>query len=97
MGPDPPPQSAAGQAHKQAVYRHLGDVRVPLSVELGQLRLPLARARRLQPQDVIVLEKLAGEAFEVRANGYAFALGEIVVDAELLTCRITQFIQQPRS
>lgn len=83
-------------ARKQAVYRHLGDVHVELAVELGRKRIPLDEARRMAVTDVIVLDKLAGESFEIQANGYTFALGEIVVDRDQLTCRITQFIQQPQ-
>ena len=44
---------------------------------------------QLKEQDVIELDKLAGEAFEVRVNGRVFALGEVVVVTDLMAIRIT--------
>jgi len=86
----------AGLERKRAVYAHMGDVGVEISVELGRKNIPLSQARGLGEKDIIELDKLPGEAFEMRANGHLFALGEIVVAGDEMGCRITQLIQQAR-
>ena len=58
--------------------RHLGDMEVEAIVEMDRKKMKLSQARRLQPGDVVALEKLAGEAFDVSINGAVFAKGEIV-------------------
>jgi len=82
--------------HKRAAYAHMGDVHVHIEVELGRKSVPLHEACQLREQDIIELDKLAGEAFEMRANGHLFAVGEIVVISDLMACRITQFVEQAR-
>lgn len=73
-----------------ANYAHLGDVLFELSLELGRKELSLREAAQLQVGDIIGLDKLAGESFEIRANDHPFAEGEIVVVTDLLACRITR-------
>jgi len=86
----------AALERKRAVYAHMGDVGVEISVELGRKNIPLSQARSLGEKDVIELDKLAGTAFEMRANGHLFAEGETVVVADQMACRITRIIQQER-
>ncbi len=81
---------------KRAAYAHMSDVHVKIEVELGRKYVSLHEVRQLQEQDVIELDKLAGEALEMRANGHLFAVGEIVVITDLMACRITQFVEQAR-
>lgn len=75
---------------KTAAFRHLGDVKVEIAVELGRKNLRLSEAMYLRKGDCIELDKLAGEAFAVSLNGYPFAEGEIVVVADYAACRITR-------
>ncbi len=96
MTAETPIMDQARLEHKRATYAHVGDVGVEISVELGHKSIPLSQARCLRKDEVIELDKLAGEAFEMRANGHPFALGEIAVVADLMAFRITQFIQQAR-
>ena len=72
--------------------RHLGDMEVEAIVEMDRKKMKLSQARRLQPGDVIALEKLAGEAFDVSINGAAFAKGEIVCVGESMACRLTRMV-----
>ncbi|MEW6751277.1 MAG: SUMF1/EgtB/PvdO family nonheme iron enzyme [Candidatus Latescibacterota bacterium] len=64
-------------------------MRLDLTVELGRLQSPLDLVQRIRPQDVIELDKLAGEAFEIRVNGQVFGWGETVVVGEQMACRVT--------
>jgi flagellar motor switch protein FliN/FliY len=67
----------------------VGLAQLEICCELGRRWITLAQARRLKPQDVIELDKLAGESFEVRVNGRRFALGETVVVTERMAVRLT--------
>lgn len=73
-----------------ANYAHLGDVLFELSLELGRKELSLREAAQLRVGDIFELDKLAGEAFEIRANDHPFAEGEVVVLTDLMACRITR-------
>lgn len=71
-------------------FAHLGNILFEITLELGRKELSLREAAQLQVGDVIELDKLAGEAFEIRANDHLFAEGEVVVVTDLLACRITR-------
>lgn len=64
---------------RDSMGRHLGDVPLELTAELGRVALSLERARRLRPGDVLRWGKLAGEPFDVRVNGVLVAFGETVL------------------
>ena len=70
----------------------LGNVHVDVVVEVARKEITLGEARRLKEGDVIDLNKLAGEAFEILLNGRLFAEGEIVVVTDLMAVRITRLI-----
>lgn len=72
--------------------RHLGDMEVEAVVEMDRKKMKLSQAQCLQPGDVVALDKLAGEAFDVSINGAAFAKGEIVVVADRMACRLTRMV-----
>ncbi len=75
-------------------HADLNDVFVDITVELGRKEVRLAETRRLQVGDVIALDKLAGEAFDILINRRAFAEGEIVVVTDLMAVRITRLIDR---
>ena len=75
-----------------AGYVDLGDVRVEVECELGRKAVTLEEASRMTAGDVIELDKLAGEAFDIRVNGQRFASGEIVVVEDLMAVRVTQMV-----
>ena len=83
-------QGADRRQRKLANYAHLEDIELELTLELGRRQMSLEELGRLREQDVVELDKLAGEAFEVRVNDQIFALGEIVVVTDLLACRLTE-------
>jgi len=70
----------------------LDNVVVDLTCELGRKQMTLREVRQLKEQDVIQLNKLAGEAFAVRVNGRLFAEGEVVVLADEMSIRITRLM-----
>jgi len=74
----------------------LDNVVVDLTCELGRKEMTLREVRQLKEQDVIELDKLAGEAFEVRLNGRRFAEGEIVVVTDEMGVRVTRLVSVPQ-
>ena len=77
-------------------YAHLGDIGLKVTVEFGRREMAVEDARRLKVDDVIELDKLAGEAFEIRMNGRYFAVGEVVVVTDLMAVRITEMAGVPQ-
>lgn len=73
-------------------YAHLGDVRVDVDCELGRKAMSLEAAARIKEGDVIELDKLAGEAFDIRVNGQLFACGEIIVVTDMKAVRVTSLV-----
>jgi flagellar motor switch protein FliN len=74
----------------------LDNVVVCITCELGRKELNLKEIRQLKEQDVIELDKLAGEAFEIRMNGRFFAMGEAVVVTDMMAVRITDMAGVPQ-
>lgn len=74
----------------------LDNVAVCISCEVGRKEISLKEIRRLKEQDVIELDKLAGEAFEIRLNGRLFALGEVVVVTDTMGVRVTSMVDLPK-
>jgi len=73
----------------------LHNVWVDITVELGRKDMTVSELSELKVQDVIELDKLAGEAFEIRVNGRLFAAGEVVVVTDMMAVRLTSLIQNP--
>lgn len=73
----------------------LGDVPLELSVELGRVQMTLKDiAARLGPGSVIELNKLAGEALDVRVNERLVAHAEAVAVGERYGIRIVEVLGQ---
>jgi flagellar motor switch protein FliN len=74
---------------QQGNYAHLEDVRIDVDCELGRKTMNLKAAAKLRTGDIIELDKLAGEPFDIRVNGQLFASGEIVVVTDMKAVRVT--------
>ncbi len=77
---------------KAKALKHLLDVPLRVSVELGRSRLPIQDILGLQPGSLVALGTLAGEPLDVRVNGKLIARGECVVVNERYAVRITEVI-----
>ena len=73
-------------------YSRINNVFVDITVELGRRELSVRELMAMKVQDVIDLDKLAGEAFDILINKRPFAEGEIVVVTDLMAVRITRLI-----
>jgi len=82
-------QLEPGVAEGKRRNSRLNNVVVQVTVELGRKEMSVDAIQKLKEQDVIELDKLAGEAFGIRVNGRAFAYGEVVVVTDMMAVRIT--------
>ncbi|MBI2505424.1 MAG: FliM/FliN family flagellar motor switch protein [Candidatus Latescibacteria bacterium] len=74
----------------------LNNVEVDITVELGRKEMTVKELVALKVQDIIELDKLAGEAFDIRVNNRPFAEGEVVVVTDLMAVRITKMMDYSR-
>ena len=70
----------------------LNNVYVDISVELGRKEMSVREVTNIKEQDVVAIDKLAGEAFDILINERQFAEGEIVVVTDLMAVRITRLL-----
>ena len=75
-------------------YSRINNVFVDITVELGRREMSVRDLTEMKVQDVIDLDKLAGEAFDILINKRPFAEGEIVVVTDLMAVRITRLIDR---
>ncbi len=86
------PQLEPSVPKKQLRPDLLHNVSVDISVELGRKEMTVGELAKLKEQEVIELDKLAGEAFEIRINGRLFGAGEVVVVSDLMAVRVTSLV-----
>jgi len=91
------PQLEAGVSQTKVRPGRLNNVKVQVSVELGRRPMSVRDIVGLKEQDVLELEKLAGESFDIRVNGRLFAYGEVVVVTDMMAVRITSLVEPPKT
>jgi len=70
----------------------LGDVYLPVSIELARTRLYIKEIMELENSAIIEFDKLAGETVDLLVNDKKFAEGEVVVIDEHFGIRITNLV-----
>ncbi len=71
---------------------YLSDVNLQIIVEMGRVELTIKELLRLKQGSVIQLDKVAGEALDIYANGNIFGRGEGVVVNDKFGVRVTQIV-----
>ena len=66
------------------------DVPVELAVEIGRTTMTIRETLAIGPGSVITLDRLAGEAVDLLANGKRIARGEVVAVDEEFGFRVTE-------
>ncbi|NCF49114.1 MAG: flagellar motor switch protein FliN [Bacteroidetes bacterium] len=72
--------------------RLLENIDVTLTVEVGKAQIKIRDLLRLNEGSVIELERLAGEALDILANGTMVAKGEVVMVGERFGVRFTEIV-----
>ena len=81
----------------EELQRNLGtllDVSLQVSVELGNTRAPITDILKFDTGAIVELEKLAGEALDIRLNGKLIARGEAVVVDGKLGVRVLEMLDK---
>ena len=86
-GMDPPPGPA--------IPPGLAGLELTLTVEVGQLRIPLRQLMAVEPGQLLALDRLACEPVSVLVNGRPFARGEIVAIGDRFGVRLTDIVDAP--
>jgi len=73
----------------------LQSVKMNITVELGATSLTVKEVFGMGKDSILELDKLAGEALDVKANGVLIAKGEAVVIDDNFGVRITEIINPP--
>ena len=79
-------------ARRSLDLEQLQDIRVPVHLHLGGTKMPLEELLKLEPDQVIQLDRLAGEAVDVIVNKRYMAKGEVVVVNNHLAVRLVSLL-----
>ena len=79
-----------GQELSSKNIGRLIDVRLTVSIELGQTKVPISTLLGWTEGSLIELDKVSGEPVDVLINGKSFARGEVVVISENFGVRLTE-------
>ena len=71
----------------------LNNVYIDIIVELGRKEMTVRELTNLKEQEVVELDKLAGESFDILVNDRPFAEGEIVVITDMMAVRLTKMVE----
>jgi len=69
----------------------MGDVLVPVEIELDRKHMTVAEILALEPDSVVTLSRSAGENINIWVSDAFVATGEIVILEETMGVRITDF------
>jgi flagellar motor switch protein FliN len=90
LAPVPEQQPRAKRAQPPpAVPPGLAALELTLTVEVGQLRIPLRQLMAVEPGQLLALDRLTSEPVAVLVNGRLFAHGEIVAIRDRFGVRLT--------
>ena len=73
--------------------RLLENIDVQLTVEVGKAEIKIRDLLRLNEGSVVELDRLAGEALDILANGTMIAKGEVVMVGERFGIRFTEIVE----
>ncbi len=83
---------APGSAGERLDLDMILDVNVNLAIELGQAHMSIHDLLALNQGSIIELDRMAGEALDVRVNGTLVARGEVVVVKEKFGIMLTEIV-----
>jgi flagellar motor switch protein FliN/FliY len=70
----------------------LATIPLQVTVELGRTQMLVREVLALQPGSVVELDRIAGEAVDVRINERLVARGEVVIIADKFGIRLTEIM-----
>ncbi|RKD24204.1 flagellar motor switch protein FliN [Ammoniphilus oxalaticus] len=70
------------------------DIPLEVAVELGRASLPVKEILEWEPGSIFALNKLAGEAVDLKVNNQQIAKGEVLVLDDNFGVRITEVVSE---
>lgn len=83
------PTSSSSSSPEPSRFAAFADLRCPIDVVLGTGRITLRECLALEPRTVLRLEQGAGDDLWVIARGVALARGEVSINENRATLRVT--------
>lgn len=77
-------------------WRDFLDLRVPLSIELGNTRLKVRDILELEESSIIKLSRSTGESVDVYADNQKLVRGEVIVIEDRAGIRINEIIARKK-
>ena len=68
------------------------NIPVEIVVELGRSQMTVRELSELQAEDVVPLDRLAGQALDLKAGGQTVARSEVFFEGDRMSLRITNLI-----
>ncbi len=87
-----PATQPSGESGGDLDLSRLNDIPMGLSVEIGRASMTVAETLALRVGSVVTLERLAGEAVDLLANGTPIARGEVIVVDDRFGLHITELV-----
>ncbi|HAU32316.1 MAG: Flagellar motor switch protein FliN [Desulfotomaculum sp. 46_296] len=75
--------------------KHLFDVRVTITAQLGQATLKGSEILSFKKGKLIILNKIVGEQIDLYINNQRFAKGEVLVIGEAFAIRVSSIYPDP--
>lgn len=72
--------------------KKFSDIKLKLSLVLGNKELPLSKVLKLKEGDVIVFDKKLEDYLDVKLNDQEFGIGEIIVINEKIGLRLVDLV-----
>ena len=89
---EPEMDAATAERVSAENMRLLENIDVALTVEVGKAEIKIRDLLRLNEGSVIELDRLAGDALDILANGTMIAKGEVVMVGERFGVRFTEIV-----
>lgn len=71
------------------------DIPIELVVELGRTRMTVRELSELKKDDVVQLDRLAGQPLDILAGGQLFGRGEVVIADDRIGLRVLELVGKP--
>jgi len=74
----------------------LYDIPIELVVELGRTKLTVRELSELKSDDIVPLDRLAGQPLDILVGGQLFGRGEVVVADDRVALRVVELVGQAK-
>ncbi len=85
-------QSSSSRQDKIGEIEKFGDIKLKISLVLGNKELPLSKVLKLKEGDLIVFDKKLEDYLDVKLNDQDFGIGEIIVINDKISLRLVDLV-----